>query len=237
MMMLEWAIAEGAPNGDGTLAFDAAGSARLLRGDRGLGIVRAGDVWFAVKQSTSYLRHPGDLRYDFGLVAAKDRGPDGWRDIIPLRPKTEGPPTSAGPLLLETPEGVGVPYGNTMSIADDRVVTITGGFRQGTGRNGTVVRGGTLFTFESADCGVRVSVTVTAADALEYSAFLRGTASDVEVRENGVADRTQEVTASEPVQVALEEGLASATDPRIVRARMSIPRGDARVVSFTFCPR
>jgi hypothetical protein len=234
MVMLEWAIAEGAPQGAGGLAFDSDGSARLLRSDRMLGIVRAGDVWFAVKQSTSYLRHPGDLRYDFGLVAAKSRGESGWRDIIPLRPKTDGPPTSAGPLLLETPEGVGMPYGTRLSIAGDRVVQIRGGFRE---PSGEIVRGGTQFTFEPAACGVRISVTVAAGDALEYSAFLRGTAADAELREDGVSDQTQSVTASEPVDVALEDGYASASDPRLARARMSIRRGDARVVSFTFCPR
>jgi hypothetical protein len=234
-MMLEWALAEGAPEGeDGQLAFDRDGSALLLRGDVTLGLVRSDEVWFAVKQATSYNRHVGDLRYDFGLVAAKARGGGGWEDVIPLRPKTSGPPVSAGPLLLETPEGTGIPYGRRMSLGGERTVRVRGGFRE---RSGRILRGGTRFRFERADCGVRMSLLVAAGDALEYSAFMRGRAADVGVRERSVSDGRHEVTASEPVRVSLEDGYASASDPRVVRARMPIARGERRVVSFTFCPR
>ena len=94
--------------------------------------MRRPNQWYAVRVSTSG-KHPEELRNDFGLMALKQRDPQGgWREIVRLRPITRGdgdPADSAGPVLLR-PNGVkAFPFGAQAKLARDGTVTMTGGWR------------------------------------------------------------------------------------------------------------
>jgi hypothetical protein len=151
----------------GDVAAGGDGSAVLgTRGSR-FAAVRAGDVWFVVRQA------PGaeaDLRYDFGLVALKARAADGtWRDVLPVRPISRGRGDSAGP-LLRVAGRTGAPAGTALRVGPHGRVTVTGGFRRADGR---WLRRGVRFRYEALACGVRLEVPARAGDAYEYSAFTR----------------------------------------------------------------
>jgi hypothetical protein len=161
----------------GELAADREGSSVLGRGSSRFAAVRAGDIWYVVRQAPSA---GGDLRYDFGLVALKQRDPDGsWRDALPLRPHPRRVPDSAGPVLNGAQ-----PVGRSLTVAPFGRVTIKGAFP---------ARRGVRVVFEPVGCsGLQVFVTPTRpSDSYEYSLFVRpgDTAPDGR-RERGYASGT-----------------------------------------------
>jgi hypothetical protein len=238
LMELEWAIgAARGPREPGRLASDDNGAASILRDENSTVLVRSGDLWYAVRQASSLFRHEIDLRYDFGLVALKQRTGSGWRDVQPLRPATSDGPTSAGPLMLvRTGSGIGIPFGRRISVGTDRAVTVTGGYRAPR-PSLRWLRRGVSFRFEPIACGMRMTFPARAGDSLEYSAFMRGTAADVTVAERSVADAGHVVSFDQPAQVTVEEGYASGADPRLVRARIRFaPQADS-TVGITICSR
>jgi hypothetical protein len=241
LMQLEWAIqaASKRTRAPSSIAADSEGATKILRGDDTTVFVRSGDIWYAVKQASSFTNFPGDLRWDFGMVALKQRVGDGWRDLQPLRPVTERlVPQSAGPQLTIRRGGVtAIPYGESIGVGPDRATTISGGWRA-PHPSKRWVRRGVQFRFEPVGCGVRLTFPARAGDLFEYSAFMRGTKRDVTIGPGVVTDATQSVSTSPiPQAVALEGGYASAADPRLVRARIKFEPQVDQTVAVTVCSR
>jgi len=234
MMQLNWAIEiSQIPLRPAKLAADYQGTSQVLRRGSTLTLVRSGDRWFAVRQAPS-TRYVSDLRYDFGLVALKQGSGRTWRDVLPIRPISTGAPSSAGPVLLLANNGIAVPYGTDTKVARGAIVTVTGGFRLPAG---AWIRRGISFRFEPAGCGVRTTFPVVAGDVVEYSSFMRGATADVQVTDTSVADATQLVTFSQPAQITLEEGYASAVDPKLVRARAVFRPAAPGQITVTVCAK
>jgi hypothetical protein len=239
LMQLEWAIGAGhAGRSPGGLAADSDGSAGVMRGDNSTVMVRHGDLWYAVRQASSYARHASDLRWDFGLVAVKRLIGGHWRDVQPLRPTTSGPKaTSAGPLLiLKTAAGSGIPQGTSLKVGPSRVTTVTGGFRE-PGKNGRWLRRGVRFSYEPTACGVQLSFPARKGDKIEYSAFMRGSKGDVSIAGRSVSDAGQVVSFDHPAHVTLESGYASGADPALVRARLRFSAPAAETIAVQVCSR
>ncbi|MEA2448249.1 MAG: hypothetical protein QOG63_181 [Thermoleophilaceae bacterium] len=240
LMQLEWAIgaASKGSRAPGELAADSAGSGEILRGDDSTVFVRSGDLWYSVKQANSFTSFPGDLRWDFGMVALKQLRNGSWSDLQPLRPVTDRTPAqSAGPQLKLKRDGkTGIPYGEGIGVSGAGVTTITGGWREPYPSK-RFLRRGAKFRFEPVGCGVRLTFPAEAGDKLEYSAFLRGTKGDVQVGGGLVTDATQAVTFSTPATVKLDGGYASAADPHLVRARISFEPSAAATLAVTVCSR
>jgi hypothetical protein len=224
---LEWAIEAAGPE-PAASAGAPSGAAFLGRGAGAWAVSRSGDVWFAVRGVRSSVR---DLRYDFGLVAVKARGPDGaWGDVAPLRPRTVARSDSAGPVLRRG-RTVGWPEG-TLAKGRGGAIVARGGFRTGSGR---WLRRGVTFTFAPASCGVRLSFPVAAGDRFEYSPFFAGTPKR---RSRSIADATQSVTLSRPASSSLERGYSSGEHARLNRIRLRFPRAThPGSISITTCPR
>jgi hypothetical protein len=234
LIQLNWAIeVSGTRLRPGKLAADYQGTSQVLRRGSTLTLVRSAGRWFALRQAPS-TRYVSDLRYDFGLVALKQGSGGQWRDVLPLRPISSGPPSSAGPLLLLPNNGIAVPYGTDTKVGRGGVVTVTGGFRLPAG---AYIRRGVNFRFEPTPCGVRMTFPVAAGDVVEYSAFMRGTIADVHATDTTVADGSQVVTFSQQAQFSFEEGYVSAVDPRLVRARAVLRPGIAGLATVTICGR
>ena len=90
LALLNFGIAHSTP-GQPTLRLAADRPLRRQLGNRrsAIGVVRAGRIWYAVKLRGSPQRKwRGDLRYDFGLLAAKVQRHRKWTDVVPLRPRT-----------------------------------------------------------------------------------------------------------------------------------------------------
>lgn len=226
----EWAIAS-APAGAGSpgaIAADVDGGQVLGRGDATFATVRAGDVWFAVKQARSA---GADLRYDFGLVAVRVRMDDGsWR-ALPVRPRVIRPDASAGPLLRARGRR-GLAHGDRIEVGPGGRVTVTGGFRTGSGR---VLRRGVRFRFSPTDCGVRMSVPVRRGDRLRQSAFFGGSPRRPGPR--SVADGRQIVSFSARARHRTAGRYASGADPRVTEVRLRFGRSSGRPLELETCAR
>lgn len=237
LLGLEWAIEEagrGGTRSGGALASDADGASVLGRGRRTFALVRHGDLWYAAMQGrTTNGKRVGDSRYDIGLVGLKDRVEGEWRDLAPIRPLTSGPPDSAGPQFV-TPAGRGLPDGTRLKTHSDGATTILGDYKiAGRGRSIRKLE----LKLQPVSCGLRVSFPARAGETYEYSVFLRGTAADVTRTERGIGDATQAIDLSEPAQVALEERLASGSDPELVRARLTFAPAASTRIAVTICRR
>jgi hypothetical protein len=223
LVATEWAI--GAAHGSGTgsgIGADRDGSFKLGTGTRTFATVRAGNVWFAVKQAHS----DDDLRYDFGLVALQVRGDDGtWRNAMPLRPRVESAADTAGPVLSKG----GAAEGTGITVAGDGKVTVSGGFRRA---SGSWLRRGVRFQFTPTSCGVRLDVPARKGDAFEYSAFFRSnpTATDGKLAAGG-----SELSYSPAASVTRKSGYASDLDPRLVRAKLRFASATGAGLSLTTC--
>jgi hypothetical protein len=153
LVTLNWAI-DRAPEDAvaGELPADHLYAARVSQ-DRGqFAVVRRGDTWYAVKMTgTTDVHHRGDLRYDFGLVAAKRQVGGNWVDLVPERPLTHEPGVaSAGPVLLGG--GPAYPFGDSIRVDSQGTVRIKGGYRTVARK---VVRRGT-FVYRPLACGVEL---------------------------------------------------------------------------------
>src|SRR4051794_442124 len=225
LLLLNWTLTD-MPTRDkpvGAIAASRGFQAELSRGQSTFAMVRRGRAWFTVREGQSRPRRPGDLRYDFGLVAVKARAPGhGWRDVMPLRPLTYSD-RSAGPVLRRG-GARGYPFGSRMRIRHG-VVTVYGGFRTPGGRwprprgglpfappprgarlsfpgprggppGGRWLRRGVAFRFAPTSCGARLSFRGRRGDRLEYSSFLRSYRQGAGISRAELTDSLQRVTAS-----------------------------------------
>jgi hypothetical protein len=185
-----------------------------------LALVRRRSVWFAVRQGGRH-SHGGDLRADFGLVLAKRRVRDSWRDFVPHRPLAREPHGSVGPLLLTAGRHL-PPQGRSLRVRRGRVVATAdyGGRRTGV-------------VYSAHRCGVRVSWRARRPETYEYSAFFLGRPR---AGPRGLRFGSQRVRASVQLRsVSLHAGYASAMSPRLWRARMTLRALRNGPMSVTFC--
>lgn len=185
--------------------------------------VRHGDLWYAVHER----QQRGDLRDDFGLVALKKRDADGhWSDLLRPRPLTFGA-GSAGPVLIQGGHR-GLPYGRRIAVGRDGVVTVSGGFREASGR---WLRGEVRFRFAPVGGdGVRLTFPARAGDRIELTTFLPAGQAEL-LSHNATGDRESIAEASpRPAAVRIGGNYASCCDARLVAARMTIrPTADGPV--------
>jgi hypothetical protein len=192
----------------------------------GFAAVRHGDLWYAVhRQTITY-----DLRYDFGLVALKQRDArGGWRDILRPRPNTRGPAhDSAGPVIVRDSVRY-LPHGESISVRPGGVVLVRGGFRS---EEGEWLRRGVTFRFAPVKDGVAISFPLLAGDAARFVTFLP--AAEARHRGRTVTDANSTATVSlRPAGTRFGRGYASCCDEHLVAATMSLrPRTD-QTVTYT----
>jgi hypothetical protein len=171
LVTLNWAI-DTAPAGAaaGELPADHLFASKVSQ-DRGqFAVVRRGETWYAVKMTrTTDVHHQGDLRYDFGLVAAKRLVGGKWQDLVPERPLTHvAGVASAGPVLLSG--GPAYPFGKSIRVDSQGTVRITGGFRTAARK---VVRHGT-FVYRPTGCGVELVFGGRAGDIYSLAPVFMG---------------------------------------------------------------
>jgi hypothetical protein len=239
LAFLEGAIAEARSSKRrvGRVASAANGPRVIGNADDRFVTVRTGSLWFAVRQSRDLQRRLDDLRSDFGLVVLKRRTGGRWRDVMPLRPRTETADRraadSAGPRLRPNAgEAVGIPIGEAIAAGGDSV-TVTGGWRM---PGGSVVGAGTLFEYSRAGCGVRLRFDIPAGAVAEYDVLAAADPDGVRVEGSSISDGTQVVTFSEaPAEVALLPGYSSGSHPVITRARATFTARGRRTLEIVTC--
>lgn len=193
----------------------------------GFAAVRHGDLWYAVhRRTTTY-----DRRYDFGLVALKQRDPRSgrWRDVVRPRPNTRGPShDSAGPVIVR--DGVRyLPFGETIAARPGGGVVVRGGFRS---EEGVWLRRGVTFRFAPVDDGVRMSFPVVAGDAARVVTYLP--AGSARARGRSVFDgRSISSLSVRPRAVRYGRGYASCCDEHLVAATMSFQPSRDGTVAWT----
>jgi hypothetical protein len=236
LLQLEWMLDEmpGESRPVGKLAADADGSTRLLRGRPKFAVMRRGRTWFAVRAGQSETRYPGDLRYDFGLVAMKHQDGDGdWRDVIPTRPITFGDRDSAGPLLYRN--GVrALPWGGPFRLRGG-ALDLQGGFRALDGEwQPEVVH----YRYRPTGCGVLFSFRGQAGDRYEYSSFMRAAEGEPEVSAAAASDGVQRVAATpEPTSVGVDRRrYYSSSDADLRRVRMRWRLARDTTIAVETCP-
>jgi hypothetical protein len=193
----------------------------------GFAAVRHGDLWYAVHRRTITY----DRRYDFGLVALKQRLPDGrWRDVMRPRPNTRGPShDSAGPVIER--DGVRyLPYGDSIAVAPGGVVLVRGGYRS---EEGVWLRQGVTFRFAPVRGGVAMSFPLRAGDAARVAVYMR--VGEGRVRGRSVVDPRLRATVSmRPSDVSfVDRDYGSCCDAHLVAATAFLRPAADRVVTYT----
>lgn len=209
---LNWAIAAAGADTGGTTGADAEGSFVLGDGQTAFATVRRGDVWFAVKKART---EPGDLRYDFGLVALKVRDDGGgWHDAMPIRPITHGDADTAGPVI----DGR-APQGDTIRVGSAGKVTVRDDDRR--------------FEFQPTSCGVRLSFPAGRGQRVDYSVFFRRRRADRDGTKLTGPD--EELAANSAFNATFEDGYSSGADPRLTRARLQFRPKQSRDLKIAIC--
>lgn len=229
LVSLNWALEEmnGVARRVGAIGADRPGAALLsLRRSR-FAVVRRGALWYAVRRTGS-TRAARDLRNDFGLVALKERSGDTWTDVLPVRPRTARRPDGAGPLLRRGGR-TSFPEGRTMRVDRGGTVRIGGGFRTS---GGAIVRSGGRFTFTPTACGVHMSWSTRRGDRFEQSVFFTVRPS---VRGRVLTGGGQQVSVGGDASVRLEDGYASGSAAKLVRARIRFGPSRGGAESVTVC--
>jgi hypothetical protein len=189
--------------------------------------VRHGDLWYVVHRN----RVGYDRRYDFGLVALKQRDARGrWHDVMRPRPNTRGHThDSAGPVL----DVGGVRYlahGTSIAVQRGGVVVVRGGFQN---QEGKFLRHGVTFRFAPVRDGVRMSFPLRRGDEARVTAFM----PDGEVRRRGsVVYDARSSAAVSPAPDSfrfLARGLASCCDSSIIEASALFRVPASRTYTYT----
>jgi hypothetical protein len=208
----------GVAGSGGRIAADTEGALKVGAQAGDMAVLRRGPVWLAVRR----IRSRADLRYDFGLVALKLLGPDGWRDVIPLRPLAIG--SSAGPNLLAVAEHE--PFGSRVS-ASTRSIRVLGGFGGIPGR--------VTFTYVPTPCGVELRFRSAASATYRYSTFFRAASAPRAEGDRSVTGYGQRLTVNAPAAVELTRGFSSATEPDLVRADLTFAADRSDWVRIDTC--
>jgi hypothetical protein len=229
LVMLNFAIDDRSGKRTGRLAADRSFHRRL---STILGVVRSGRVWYAVKLAgSSHPRFRGDLRYDFGLIAAKRHRDGGWTDIVPLRPRTiSSSPDSAGPILRTRSGRTGFPAGRRMRFARGGVTLVSGWFRTASGRSLRRAR----FRYTPTRCGVALSFQARRGDHYELSYFFKG---EVPRRtgSRALVGPAQRIATNIAFHVRFKRPYVSGAEAGLVRARLKIAARRTRIVRVRVC--
>ena len=189
--------------------------------------VRHGDLWYVVHRN----RIGYDRRYDFGLVALKQRDARGiWHDVMRPRPNTRGHThDSAGP-VLDVSGTRFLAHGTSISVQPGGVVLVRGGFQN---QEGKFLRRGVTFRFAPVRGGVRMSFPLRRGDEARLTAFM----PDGEVRRRGTVvydARSSAVVAPAPDSFRfLARGLASCCDSSIIEASALFRARADRTYTYT----
>jgi hypothetical protein len=193
--------------------------------------VRHGDLWYVVHRN----RIGYDRRYDFGLVALKQRDASGaWHDIMRPRPNTRGHiQDSAGPVIVKG--GVRyLPHGRTIETRPGGVVLVRGGYQS---QDGVWLRRGVTFRFAPVQGGVAVTFPLRSGDKARMTTYL----PDGQVRRLGgtVFDSHSAASLSlPPVGFRfLDRGLGSCCDAHLVEAIEFLQPRAAQTVTYTLRAR
>jgi hypothetical protein len=223
LMMLNWTIDDTDAPEDPAQTAPARDHATVIgHGDGRVAVVRGGPLWWVVRmRPTRHRLYAGDLRYDSGLVAMKREFQTGWRDVLPIRPRTkERFGDTAGPILLRG--GRRVPFeGRSIRAAGNRVTV-----------SGMLGRRSLGVSYEQTGCGVQMSFPGRRGDRYELSAFFARRPS-VEGQRVTAGGRSAELNV--PARLRLESGYASGTEPRLTRARATLSLDRPQTVSMLFC--
>ncbi|MGI8593758.1 MAG: hypothetical protein ACR2ML_05230 [Solirubrobacteraceae bacterium] len=228
----------------GQLLADRDGQRLVSYGEGRYAVVRRGPLWWAIKQTTSpAFRHkPEDLRSDTGVVALKELREGRWRDLMPIRPRTDGTVVqSTGPILLRDGRR-GLPTGTRLRVRGDGVVTNSMDFRTLTGpprrRKTGYLRRSQRFVYRPLSCGVETRFPVRRGDRFEYSAILRR-------RQFGAKNTATEIFNDELryeiggglriAGVKYEGGYASGSDVSLVRGRAQLRATRSGTATITVC--
>jgi len=236
LMTLNWALDE-RNAGTGTRRIGPIGSDRdsavaLGQGDGRFAAVRKGDVWFAVRRKSSSKRRT-DLRYDFGLIAAKVLDGGKWIDIVRPRPKTSLPYDSVGP-TLRVGRNIGLPRGERMRVRPGKVI-IAGGYRD---PKRVWLRRSVTWTYEAMSCGVRLSFFALAGETYVYSVFVPADAVRPVLHGRSlIAGRSAVRFSVRPSLLVLRGGYASSSDQTLNRLRAQFTAPVTGLVTITTCKR
>jgi hypothetical protein len=248
LVALNWLVERGGITSPaaGGLAADRPGAGVLGAPGAKLGLLRAGDVWLAVRSATD---ERGDLRSDFGLVALKRSTGADWEDVLRPRPRASDP-AGAGPIRMEGTRRLG-PIGRRLD-ANARRIRVTGTFADrsipaAARSSGRRRRRGAppsrprrrpaaprmALTVSPTACGARLSWPAPPGSRHELSVFV---APPFDVRSNGSRELSagaQRVRTSGPATATVEPGYASARDAELARARVSFRQGRARTAAVS----
>jgi hypothetical protein len=235
LMFLNMIVDEKARGGQeqAPLRSDDGGASVLGHGQSLYATQRIGDLWMAVRGRNSISRGD-DLRYDAGLVALKRRQDDGtWRDLIPRRPLLPARGRdAAGPVILDD-EGAAVFAANRIGRKGRRGLLAHGRYRPLWGAPAVSHSADERFT--PIDCGVQVSFRARARERIQYSVFLADPGNAGHADGGVVKSGGTKVTASPRGRLKLTHDWISASDSRVMRARMSWHPRSARRIRVRIC--
>jgi hypothetical protein len=196
----------------GALPADSDG-AFLSRTKMAFAAVRHGDLWYVVHRN----RITYDRRYDFGLVALKQRDPSGrWHDVMRPRPNTRGHThDSAGPVIERGTKVRYLPHGTSIEVSRGGAVLVHGGFQT---QDGAWLRRGVTFRFAPVPEGVQMTFPLRAGDNARVTDFV----PDGQARRAGNTiydDHSSAVVSPAPTRFRfLARGLGSCCDESLVEA-------------------
>src|SRR4051812_28179007 len=196
----------------GALPADAEG-AFLSRTKMAFAAVRHGDLWYVVHRN----RITYDRRYDFGLVALKQRDANGrWHDVMRPRPNTRGHThDSAGPVLERGTKIRYLPHGTSIEVRRGGVVLVHGGFET---QDGKWLRRGVTFRFAPVSGGVQMTFPLRGGDNARVTDFV----PDGQARRAGNTiydDHSSAVVSPAPTRFRfLARGLGSCCDESLIEA-------------------
>jgi MYXO-CTERM domain-containing protein len=196
----------------GALPADAEG-AFVSRTKMAFAAVRHGDLWYVVHRN----RITYDRRYDFGLVALKQRDANGrWHDVMRPRPNTRGHThDSAGPVLERGTKIRYLPHGTSIKVRRGGVVLVHGGFQT---QDGKWLRRGVTFRFAPVTDGVQMTFPLRAGDNARVTDFV----PDGQAKRLGNTiydDNSSAVVSPAPTRFRfLARGLGSCCDESLIEA-------------------
>jgi hypothetical protein len=219
--------------GQAPLRSDRGGASVLGHGQSLYATQRIGDVWMAVRGRNSVTRGD-DLRYDAGLVSAKHRRPDGtWRDLIPRRPLLPAEGVDAAGPVIHTGGGTAVFAADRIHRKGRAGLLAVGGYRRLRGHPG--VSRSAAERFRAVGCGVEVSFRARAGDRIEYSVFLRDPRNSGHGKRGVAHGGGTTATFSPPGHMTLTHDWISASDSRVLRARVSWHPRPGRRIRVRIC--